>query len=267
MAQGTYEGGEALAVAGPRRWRRGWRGKLARSRPSFCTGASGAPGPRPRRGQLRSPLSPPLYFRLEAARSRCGGPRGILVLPFVAWWQASPSPPLPPAAAGGQGPACGGAQPFPLAAACGACGKRRCASLGPAADDGRPTFPCSSWYGGGPTLASSPLWCAGGPASPPSLNGLARRRRRVLCSLPSPAAARSQSRGSLGRARPLGAAAGRRVAARDPSPLRRPVSGGRSSARSHGRSAPDRWLRFCENMWPNEKPRNWPGIVGREEIG
>ena len=160
-------------------------------------------GPRPSASCV-PPLSPPLYFRLEAARSRCGGQRGVLVLPFVAWWQAGPSPPLPLAAAGGQGPACGGARPFPLAAACGACGKRRCAALGPAADDGRPTFACSTWCGGGLTLASSPLWCAGGPASPPSLNGLARRRRRVLCSLPSPAAARSRSRGSLGRARPLG---------------------------------------------------------------
>ena len=39
MAQGTYEGGEALAVAGPRRWRRGWRGKPARSRRPISAGA------------------------------------------------------------------------------------------------------------------------------------------------------------------------------------------------------------------------------------
>ena len=164
MAQGTYEGGEALAVAGPRRWRRGWRGKPARSRPPLCTGASGPPALGLAAASCVPPLSPPLYFRLEAARSRCGGQRGVLVLPFVAWWQAGPSPPLPPAAAGGQGPACGGTQPFPLAAVCSACGKRRSAALGPVADDGRPTFPCSSWCSGGLTLAS-PL--CGAPAARP----------------------------------------------------------------------------------------------------
>ena len=244
----------------------GMAGQAGKVPASPLYGRERAPRPSASPRPAAFPLSLPLFisgWRLRAAA--VGASAASLSSP--SWRGGRPAPPLPPAAAGGQGPACGGAQPFPLAAACGACGKRRCASLGPAADDGRPTFPCSSWYGGGPTLASSPLWCAGGPASPPSLNGLARRRRRVLCSLPSPAAARSQSRGSLGRARPLGAAAGRRVAARDPSPLRRPASGGRSTARSHGRSSPDRRLRFCEMTWPNEKPRNWPGIVGREEIG
>ena len=203
----------------------------------FCSGGGDDAWPRVAAGRRLALLSPSLPWP-AAAEAGGGGQRGVLVLPSVMWWQAGPSPPLPPAAAGGQGPACGGARPFPLAAACGACGKRRCAALGPAADDGRPTFACSSWCGGGPTLASSPLWCAGGPASPPSLNGLARRRRRVLCSLPLPAAARSQSRGSLGRARPLG---------------RRPAGGWQRATPPHfdGR-----------RQGPFLRPLPWPFVAG-----
>ena len=83
------------------------------------------------------------------------------------------------------------------------------------------------------------------------LTALAGRREEPVAGEPRPRKA-------------VGAAAGQRVAARDPSPLRRPASGGRSSARSHGRSSPDRRLRFCEMTWPNEKPRNLPEIVGRD---
>jgi len=58
------------------------------------------------------------------------------------------------------------------------------------------------------------------------------------------------------REEPVGAVAGRRVAARDPFLLRRPTS--------RGRSLPDGRPGCRVLTWPNERPRNWPGIVGRD---
>ena len=56
----------------------------------------------------------------------------------------------------------------------------------------------------------------------------------------------------------IGAAAGRWVAARDPFLLRRPASKGRSLL--DGRPG-------CHVLtWPNERSRNWPGIVGRDMV-
>ena len=105
-----------------------------------------------------------------------------------------------------------------------------------------------------PGLSPFPQWPGAEAAARAVLTALAGRREEPVAGEPRPREA-------------VGAAAGRRVAARDPSPLRRPASGGRSTARSHGRSSPDRRLRFCEMTWPNEKPRNWPGIVGRDMHG
>ena len=102
-----------------------------------------------------------------------------------------------------------------------------------------------------PGLSPFPQWPGAEAAARAVLTALAGHREEPVAGEPRPRKA-------------VGAAAGQRVAARDPSPLLRQALGGRSSARSHGRSLPDRRLRFCEMTWPNEKPRNWPGIVGRD---
>jgi len=146
---------------------------------------------------LQAALGPTILranpWRTEARRPRGGDVGGggsrlevgasAVSLSSPPWRGGRPVPPLPlpPRQQVARGRPVAGRDPPPCAAAGSACGKRKCAALGPAADDGRATYHCSSWCGGGLAPTSSPLWCAGGPASSTSLHGLARRRWRACC--------------------------------------------------------------------------------------
>ena len=263
---GHLRGRRSTGGRGPTTMAPGMAGQAGKVPASPVYGRERGPRPSASPRPAAFPLSLPLFisgWRLRAAA--VGASAASSSSP--SWRGGRPAPPIPfpprqqvargrPVAARDHSPlqlpaalaASAGARPLapqrtaagpPSPALRGAAAARRLLPPLCGAPAARPLpLPSMAWRGGGGAC------CAHCPRRPP--RGASR-------------GGASAARGRWGGGRPVGGSA---------RPLPTSTAGvrGRSSARSHGRSSPDRRLRFCEMTWPNKKPRNWPGIVGRDGL-